>query len=105
MTSHEFNEREYQQDKPEDFHNGRMTGVVTSKGRLMYPGGMHSTVFASREFEGMNGYWYRVELWRDPALTYSFYRRERGTWIPFEGSQQCQMEKCRLFSIYGEVEA
>lgn len=82
-----------------------------SKGRLLHPDGMNLEVLASHEFEGMNRYWYRVELYLkedafehdDGRLTSGViytesaaYRRERGTWIPFAGNQQTAMEIHRL---------
>lgn len=111
-TSHGFAEREYQQDKPVDAHNGLMAGIISSKGSLTYPGrGMHWETIIAHEFKGLDNFWYRVELWRSRKAILSghgdeissinkiyagIYRRERGNWIPFKGNQQCAMERDRL---------
>lgn len=79
----------------------------SSSGSLAYPGiGMHYDTVDFKEFEGLDRYWYRVELYRekDGAMLTPTYRRERGNWIPFAGNQQCQMERRRMLSLYGEVE-
>lgn len=84
-----------------------MSATATSKGRLFHPGGMNMDVLDSHEFEGVNRYWYRVELYREgvsPAIKAAYYRRERGTWIPFAGNQACAMERRRMLSLYGEVD-
>lgn len=83
-----------------------------SKGRLLNPRGMNLDVLGSHEFEGLDRYWYRVELYRGSIpcvnkgkLESASYRRERGNWIPFAGNQQTAMEIYRMKMDRIELEA
>ena len=82
--------------------NRGVSGTFSSRGALVYAGrGNHLTTFASREWEGLEGYWLRVELWRDDndAVRASTYYRMRGNWLPYRNSELAMQRDAMLRGI------
>lgn len=69
---------------------------------------MHFYTILDHEFEGLDGYWHRVEVAEIPSdqkgnftVEVFSYRRERQEWMPCH-CQQCAMERDRLYFEWQE---